>query len=314
MSKNNLISYIFFVLCILIIAEKSCTFVTKFNKGIVLNLGNKIMININGKSLNDYIKEESEKFGVLDIIRATERRGSRVSSMSLCSGVITGAGDKRYENAEINFHLFGNTYHMKGNVIERKDGLWYVDGTLQNIPKTPLRKVPEDGSVKADVYEGGKTKGMNTLNVNIPIDDASDLVSTTFSNSNSKNSKNRTVRCNGQVNIIRGGKTYTLKGNNLEQIDGQWFTDGEPIGWDSIGGQYQTSDNVKIEIHGSVENISTENGDVTIYGNVDKVKTMSGDVAVNGDAYNVNTMSGDINVKGKINGSASTLSGDIYRR
>lgn len=272
------------------------------------------MININGKSLNDYIKDESEKYGVLDIIRATQRNGSHITTLTYSYGSITGDGDKHYENAEINLHLFGNTYHMKGNVIERRDGLWYVDGILQNIPKTPLRKVPEVNSVKEDVYEGGKTKGKNTLNVNIPIDDAGDLTSTTFSNSNTNNSKNRTVRCNGQVNIIRGDKTYTLKGNSIEQIDGQWFTDGEPIDWDSIGGHFQPSDNVKIEIHGSVDNLSTENGDVTIYGNVDKVKTISGDVSINGDAYNVNTMSGDIDVKGKINGSASTLSGDIYRR
>lgn len=52
---------------------------------------------------------------------------------------------------------------------------------------------------------------------------------------------------------------------------------------------------IKIEIHGDVNNVETVSADVVVSGNVQNVKTVSGDVKVFGDVTsNIKTISGDI--------------------
>ena len=120
----------------------------------------------------------------------------------------------------------------------------------------------------------------------------------------------RTVIKGGSVNIRRGDKTYTIKGDTIEKIDGHWYADGKAVDWDTIGGEYVESNVISIEINGDVQNLATTSGDVTVNGNVQNVRTGSGDVECE-DAVNVNTGSGDVHCK-NITGMVSTGSGDIY--
>ena len=70
---------------------------------------------------------------------------------------------------------------------------------------------------------------------------------------------------------------------------------------------------IKIEIHGNVNKIVTENADVSIHGNAGDVETVSGDVdcrQVNGD---ITTVSGDVTC-GDVFGDVTTVSGDINKK
>ena len=97
---------------------------------------------------------------------------------------------------------------------------------------------------------------------------------------NSSRSGGRTVIVNGSVEVIRNGQKHTIRGNNIEKHDGQWYVDGRPVDWSELGGD--------------VQNLRTGSGDVECE-----------------NAVNVNTGSGDVHCK-NITGMVSTGSGDIY--
>ncbi len=122
----------------------------------------------------------------------------------------------------------------------------------------------------------------------------------------------RTVIKGGSVNIRRGDKTYTIKGETIEKIDGRWYADGKVVDWESIGGEYEERSVVNIEINGTVQNMVTTSGDVKVNGSVQNLSTGSGDVECD-TAVNVSTGSGDVRCK-NITGMVSTGSGDIYHR
>lgn len=72
----------------------------------------------------------------------------------------------------------------------------------------------------------------------------------------------------------------------------------------------ENTPNIKVEILGSCDQITTASGDVVVNEAVKTINTMSGDVEC-GDIYgNVKTMSGDVKC-GNITGSAETMSGNI---
>lgn len=127
---------------------------------------------------------------------------------------------------------------------------------------------------------------------------------------NSSRSSGRTVIVNGSVEVIRNGQKHTIRGNNIEKHDGQWYVDGRPVDWSELGGEYEQQNVVRIEITGTVQNLATTSGDVTVHGDVQNLRTGSGDVECE-NAVNVNTGSGDVHCK-NITGMVSTGSGDIY--
>jgi len=124
--------------------------------------------------------------------------------------------------------------------------------------------------------------------------------------------RNIVIRNNGSVTINRGGKSYELRGSTLENIDGKWYRDGNPVDWNELGGEYEEKNVVSIIINGDVQELTTRSGDVTVNGDVNVVKTGSGDVSCN-NAIKVSTGSGDVSCN-SITGSVSTGSGDIYHK
>lgn len=120
----------------------------------------------------------------------------------------------------------------------------------------------------------------------------------------------RTIVCGGSVVINKGGKKVVLKGDRIIKENGKWYVDGREVDTSSV--QDSEFDEVKIEITGNVESLTTSSGSVTVNGDCKSVNTSSGDVRCN-DVVSINTASGDIHCE-NVNGNINTMSGDIYRR
>lgn len=123
-------------------------------------------------------------------------------------------------------------------------------------------------------------------------------------------SNGRTIVCGGSVAINKGGKKVVLKGDRIIKENGKWYVDGREVDTSSV--QASEFDEVKIEITGNVESLTTSSGNVTVNGDCKSVNTSSGDVRCN-DVVSINTASGDIHCE-NVNGNINTMSGDIYRR
>ena len=67
----------------------------------------------------------------------------------------------------------------------------------------------------------------------------------------------------------------------------------------------------KIEVSGSVKNLSATSGDVICGDITNDVKTTSGDIECKNVNGNINTTSGDVKGFGDVSGSIQTLSGDV---
>ena len=125
---------------------------------------------------------------------------------------------------------------------------------------------------------------------------------------NSRSGRNTTIINGGSVVITRKGKRFTLRGNRIEQRNGEWFVDGSRFDFDGENLCLEQAV-VTIEITGQVERLETETGNVTVHGDCHSVSTQSGDVECQ-EAVNISTMSGDVTCKGRPN-SVNTMSGDI---
>lgn len=172
---------------------------------------------------------------------------------------------------------------------------------------------PKEEEEKKEKEEEPKRRNVHFGSFNIKNDFSGEHV--TFGNGTTavKTGKRHIVISNnGSVTVNRGGKTYELRGNRLEKIDGQWYRDGEPVDWNELGGEYEERDVVSITINGDVQELTTTNGDVTVNGDVNVVKTGTGNVRCD-TAVKVNTGTGDVHCD-TITGSVSTGMGNIYHK
>lgn len=207
---------------------------------------------------------------------------------------------------------------MTGTKVERKGGKWFVDGKPFKLPKQKEQHDKSD-AVRETVVTGDKNvfgNGCRHIDVvglaNIGCEMENVGITNVFNRISSSTSSGRNVVVKGgSVNIRRGGKKYTITGDNIEKRNGQWYADGKPVDWNDLGGKYNESNVVHIEINGTVQKLNTTSGDVTVNGTVTNIHTGSGDVCCE-SATSVNTGSGDVHCK-HITGMVSTGSGDIYR-
>ena len=291
---------------------------------------------IEGKPLNEWIEEQKEKDGVMIVHRGTQR--TEYGSSTYRGAIVTPRADQdiRYENADISLRVNGKEYRMTGNLVERKGGIWYVDGSIVDMPEqkqaphmaediTEMKEKVKDklddavnsffnafGKNNSNYNQSGSKHKSSSHGFNIKNDYTGGEIIDNGAGSTTTITGRRTIIKGGSVNIRRGDRTYTIKGNTIEKVDGRWYADGKAVDWDSIGGEYTESNVISIEINGNVQNLATTSGDVTVNGNVQNIRTGSGDVECN-DAVNVNTGSGDVHCK-NITGMVSTGSGDIYNR
>lgn len=288
---------------------------------------------INGKPLDEWIKEQTSRDGVLTIHRGTVKTPFGTSMYQGAVVTTDNQEDKCYYHADISIRVNGKEYRMRGDKVERRNGKWYVDGKPFDLPRQE-NAVKSEGATSCTVVNGDKVtlgKGSRRIDItgmanigcqmegagiinDIVINHDAEIGEVTFHGSRPKTTghSGRQVKVrSGMVKITRGGKTYTIRGENIEKRDGQWYADGKAVDWDSLGGRYEEKDVVTIEINGSVQNLVTTSGDVTVRGAVANLSTGSGDVTCE-TAGNVSTGSGDVHCK-HIKGMVSTCSGDIFR-
>ena len=278
-------------------------------------------INIQGKPLKEWVEEQKKMI----VHQGTTR--NRFGTSTYNGAIVTLMDDKdvRYEDADISLRINGKEYRLTGKLVERKDGVWYVDGQEADLPKQEQtenmadtiqeveRKVSDAlndsakemlevfGIANIDcnmVNRKGNPKGVVDI-VNEVVEHQENVYGNRTTSGDRKshssfNIKNdftggetiihgagtrtistgkRTIIKGGSVNIKRGGKTYTIKGETIEKIDGHWYADGKAVDWDTIGGEYEDSNVISIEINGNVQNLATTSGDVTVNGT-----TGSGDI------------------------------------
>lgn len=90
---------------------------------------------VNGKPMDEWIKEQQEKNGVLTIHRGTENSEWGRSTYNETIVTLGNDRDVCYENASITLKLGGKEYALVGRRVERLSGVWYVDGKRQeHIP------------------------------------------------------------------------------------------------------------------------------------------------------------------------------------
>lgn len=281
---------------------------------------------INGMPLDEWIKKQKEQDGVLTIRRATKRNkwGTTVLEGSITT--LNGDHDAEFLDADMDIRIDGKLYTMKGRRVERKNGIWYVDGKRQEFPADEGKattKAHEDLQQEiSDAMSAAFGGGIVNYNGRVGqrhIHSGEHVARTTVRNEFSggtviKQGRNISMPNGGTVKINRGGKQYTITGKQLERRDGVWYCDGKPVSDGDTGGAYNDDfDVVKIEIHGNVEQLSTVSADVSVSGDVGNISTTSGDIRCQTVRGSVSTVSGDVHC-GSIGGSVSTMSGDIYER
>ena len=92
-------------------------------------------INIQGKPLKEWVEEQKKKDGVLIVHHGTQRTQFGTSTYEGAIVTLMDDKDVRYENADISLRLNGKEYRMTGNLVERKGGIWYVDGSIVDLPE-----------------------------------------------------------------------------------------------------------------------------------------------------------------------------------
>ena len=116
------------------------------------------------------------------------------------------------------------------------------------------------------------------------------------------------INIHGSGKTVINGKVYENISGQMEITDQGVFINGQPIE------EYTEPFVLKVEIHGNVDNLQSENADVTINGQAGTVVSKNGNVRVsNGVTGNVETKNGNITVGGGIGGDCTTKNGNIDR-
>jgi cytoskeletal protein CcmA (bactofilin family) len=112
---------------------------------------------------------------------------------------------------------------------------------------------------------------------------------------------------NNKSTVIVDGNRY--EGNSLLiTSDGAIIVDGE------VKGQRSKSLNISIQSE-HIDSLEVESGSIMVEGNVGKLKTTHGDVEVTGDVSGgVETVDGDVEISGNVTGDVTTTQGDIECR
>lgn len=280
---------------------------------------------VNGMSLDEWIRQQKEKNGALIIRQATQRNEWGTTVLKGSISTLSENQDVEYFNADMDIRIGGKLYTMRGRRVERRDGIWYVDGKRQEFPASKGKATTKaHEQLQQDIGDAMSAAfGSGTVNSNGRVGQSHTysgerVVRTTVRNEFSggtviKQGRNISMLNGGTVKINRGGKQYTITGKQLERRAGVWYRDGKPVSDSDTGGAYDDLDVVTLEIHGDVEQLSTVSGDVSVSGDVGNIATASGDIRCQTVRGSVSTASGDVHCS-SIGGSVSTMSGDIYER
>ena len=162
-------------------------------------------ITINGKTLNEYIKEQTEKGEVLENVCGTIK-GTR-TTMNHVYGDHNGF--LLTDNANVTIIKGGKRYTLKGDRIEKKNGQWYVDGKAVDWADLG-GKYEEQAVVSIEIH--GNVEMMQTTSGNVTINGDAHSINTTSGD----------VECQSAFNIHTTSGDVTCKGkpNSVSTMSG----------------------------------------------------------------------------------------------
>ena len=115
------------------------------------------------------------------------------------------------------------------------------------------------------------------------------------------------INCNCTGRIVIDGKVYEGINGKMTITDKGIFVNGKPLE------EYTEPPVMKIEIHGNVETIDSEDSDIEVKGNVTTVNSKNGNIHVGRDVLqNVESKNGNIHVNGNVMGEVTTKNGNIH--
>lgn len=122
---------------------------------------------INGKPLDEWIREQKSRDGVLTIHRGTVKTPFGTSMYQGAIVTTDNQEDKCYYQADISIRIDGKEYRMKGDRVERRNGKWYVDGKPFDLPRQE-NAVKSEGATSCTVVNGDKvTLGKGSRRIDI---------------------------------------------------------------------------------------------------------------------------------------------------
>ena len=164
---------------------------------------------INGKPMNEYIKEQMEKGEVLENIRGTQRIGKFCQSRVQINQSF---GDHNNflltDNAQVIINRGGKKYTLKGDRIEKKNGQWFVDGKA--VDWEEIGGKYEEEFVSVEIH--GNVQSLRTLSGDVKVIGDVQNLSTTSGD----------VECQSAYNIntTSGDVTCGPVGGSVNTISG----------------------------------------------------------------------------------------------
>lgn len=164
---------------------------------------------INGKSMNDYIKEKAEKGEVLENVCGTMTDRFNTKSIFHSSRIIGNNGNMVLtNNASVTINRGGKKYTLKGDRIEKKDGQWYVDGKA--VDWDELGGKYEEEFVSVEIH--GNVEHITTQSGNVTVNGDVQSINTASGD----------VECKSAFNIhtMSGDVTCGQVGGNVSTMSG----------------------------------------------------------------------------------------------
>ena len=167
------------------------------------------MIMINGKSMNDYIKEQAEKGEVLEDVYGTQNIGGCCVNHFSGTSIVGQTGNMVLtNNASVTINRGGKRYTLKGDRVEKKNGRWYVDGKA--VDWEEIGGKYEDEFVSVEIH--GNVEHLATQSGNVTVN----------GDVQSINTKSGDVECQSAFNIntMSGDVTCGPVGGNVSTMSG----------------------------------------------------------------------------------------------
>ena len=164
---------------------------------------------INGKPLNEYIKEQKEKGEVLENICGTQTNKFCKSRVQISQSYGDHENFLLTDNARVTINRNGKKYTLKGDRIEKKNGQWYVDGKA--VDWDTIGGKYEEENISVEIH--GNVQTIHTLSGDVKVIGDVQNLSTTSGDVECQSAYNINTT-SGDVNCGDvGGSVNTISGD-----------------------------------------------------------------------------------------------------
>ena len=180
-------------------------------------------INIQGKPLKEWVDEQKKKDGGMIVHRGTHRTQFGTSTYEGAIVTLMDDKDVRYENADISLRLNGKEYRMTGNLVERKGGIWYVDGSIVDLPEQEqaphmaedITEMEEKASDKVNDVVNDFFEVFGMANINCNMNGSKQKSSSRSFNIKNDYTGGETISHGAGTRTITTGKRTVIKGGSV---------------------------------------------------------------------------------------------------